>query len=82
MLSLDTRTIGSRLYVDADKPLNVNKILDLYVLLLVTLKSKFTLMRTKGFSIGIIFLVLLVCTSCTKDEAYLTPDGEFSALKV
>ncbi len=38
-------------------------------------------MKTKGFSIGIIFLVLLVCTTCTKDEALLTPDGERSALK-
>ena len=38
-------------------------------------------MKTKGFSIGIIFLVLLVCTTCTKDEALLTPDGENSALK-
>jgi hypothetical protein len=38
-------------------------------------------MKTKGFSIGIIFLVLMVCTTCTKDEALLTPDGEPSALK-
>ena len=38
-------------------------------------------MKTNGFGIGIILLALLVCTSCTKDEAYLTPDGELSALK-
>jgi hypothetical protein len=38
-------------------------------------------MKTKVFSIGITFLVLLLCTSCTKDEVLLTPDGEFSALK-
>lgn len=38
-------------------------------------------MKTKGFSIGIIFLVLMVCTTCTKDEALLTPDGKSSALK-
>ena len=38
-------------------------------------------MKNKGFSIGIIFLVLMVCTTCTKDEALLTPDGELSALK-
>ncbi len=38
-------------------------------------------MRTKGFSIGIIFLVLLVCTTCTKDEVLLTPDGENAQLK-
>jgi hypothetical protein len=38
-------------------------------------------MRTKGFSIGIIFLVLMVCTTCTKDEVLLTPDGESSVLK-
>jgi hypothetical protein len=38
-------------------------------------------MKSKGFSIGIIFLVLMVCTTCTKDEALLTPDGELSALK-
>ena len=38
-------------------------------------------MKTKGFSIGIIFLVLMVCTTCTKDEALLTPDGENSLLK-
>ena len=38
-------------------------------------------MKTKGFSIGIIFLLLMVCTTCTKDEALLTQDGELSALK-
>ena len=39
-------------------------------------------MRTKGFSIGIIFLLIaVVCTTCTKDEALLIPDGELSALK-
>jgi hypothetical protein len=39
-------------------------------------------MKTKGFSIGIIFLLLAaICTTCTKDEALLTPEGEFSALK-
>ena len=38
-------------------------------------------MKTKGFSIGIIFLVLFVCTTCTKEEALLTPEGEPSALK-
>ena len=38
-------------------------------------------MKTNGFSIGIIFLVLMVCTTCTKDEVLLTPDGESSALK-
>jgi uncharacterized protein (TIGR02145 family) len=38
-------------------------------------------MKTKGFSIGIILLVLLACTACTKEEALLTPDGEPSALK-
>ena len=38
-------------------------------------------MKSKGFSIGIIFLVLMVCTTCTKDEDLLTPDGESSALK-
>ena len=38
-------------------------------------------MKTKGFGIGIIFLVLMVCTTCTKDEVFLTPDGESSALK-
>jgi hypothetical protein len=38
-------------------------------------------MKNKGFSIGIVFLVLLVCTTCTKDEVLLTPEGEPSALK-
>lgn len=38
-------------------------------------------MKTKGFSIGIIFLVLLVCTTCTKDDPLLTSDGEPFALK-
>jgi hypothetical protein len=38
-------------------------------------------MKMKGFSIGIIFLLLLVCTTCTKDEGLFTPDGETSALK-
>ena len=38
-------------------------------------------MKSKGFSIGFIFLVLLVCTTCTKEEALLTPDGETSSLK-
>jgi len=37
--------------------------------------------QSKRFSIGIIFLMLLVCTTCTKDEVLLTPDGETSALK-
>jgi len=38
-------------------------------------------MKTKGFSVGIVFLALMVCTTCTKDEVLLTPDGESSALK-
>lgn len=39
-------------------------------------------MKTRGFSIGIIFLLLvLVCTNCTKDDAFLSPDGEESLLK-
>jgi len=38
-------------------------------------------MKSKVFSIGTIFLVLMVCTTCTKDEALLTPEGEPSALK-
>ncbi|MCK5702849.1 MAG: hypothetical protein KAI29_16915 [Cyclobacteriaceae bacterium] len=39
-------------------------------------------MKRKGFSIGIIFLLLaMVCTTCTKDETLLTPDGENSTLK-
>ena len=38
-------------------------------------------MKTKGLGIGIIFLLLMVCTTCTKDEALLTPEGESSALK-
>jgi len=38
-------------------------------------------MKSKGFSIGIIFLVLMVCTACMKDEILPTPDGELSALK-
>ena len=41
-----------------------------------------TLLKKKGFSIGIIFLVLaMVCTTCTNDEVLLTPDGEDSLLK-
>lgn len=38
-------------------------------------------MKFKGFSIGIIFLEFMVCTTCTKDEILPTPDGESSALK-
>jgi len=38
-------------------------------------------MRTKLFSIGITFIVLLLCTNCTKDEILPTPDVENSALK-
>ena len=38
-------------------------------------------MKTNGFSIGIIFLVLLVCTTCSKDEALIAPEGESYALK-
>lgn len=39
-------------------------------------------MKTRGFSIGFIFLVLaLVCTTCTKDDAFLSPDGEEFLLK-
>jgi hypothetical protein len=38
-------------------------------------------MKTKEFSIGITFLVLLLCTACTKDEVLPAPDGESSALK-
>ncbi len=38
-------------------------------------------MKSKGFSIGIVFLVLVVCTTCTKDEVLPTLDGEPSALK-
>jgi uncharacterized protein Usg len=39
-------------------------------------------MKMKGFSITIIFLLLaVICTTCTKDEALLTPEGEHSVLK-
>jgi Right handed beta helix region len=38
-------------------------------------------MRKKGLSIGIIFLVLLVCTTCTKDEELLTSSEKPSNLK-
>ena len=38
-------------------------------------------MRLIFYRIGIIFLVLMVCTTCTKDEALLAPVGESSALK-
>ena len=39
-------------------------------------------MKSKGFSIGIIFLLAaVVCTTCTKDEALLSPNGEDSLLK-
>jgi len=50
-------------------------------LVIVTLKIKLTLMKTKGFGIGIIFLVLMVCTTCTKEEALLTPEVESASLK-
>ncbi len=38
-------------------------------------------MKRKGFTVAIVFLVLLVCTTCTKDELILPPDGAPSALK-
>lgn len=39
-------------------------------------------MKTRGFSNGFILLVLaLVCTTCTKDDAFFSPDGEESLLK-
>lgn len=39
-------------------------------------------MKTNGISLGIIFLlVAMVCTTCTKDEDLLTPEGELSTLK-
>ena len=39
-------------------------------------------MKTKVFGIGIVFLLAaMVCTTCTKDEVLLPPDGESSALK-
>jgi hypothetical protein len=38
-------------------------------------------MKTKVFSIGIMFLALLVCTNCSKEEILPTPPGETSALK-
>jgi len=38
-------------------------------------------MKSKGFSIASIVLMLVLCTTCTKDEAFLTPEGESSAQK-
>ena len=39
-------------------------------------------MKMKGFSLAFFLLLLAaLCTTCTKDEAYLTPEGELSALK-
>lgn len=38
-------------------------------------------MKTRLFSIGILFLVLMVCTTCTKDQALITPDGGSSELQ-
>lgn len=38
-------------------------------------------MKIKVFGFGIFILALMVCTTCTKDEAILTQEGEPSALK-
>jgi hypothetical protein len=38
-------------------------------------------MKSKGFSVFSMFLVAVLCTTCTKDDGFLTPEGESSALK-